>query len=270
MDLSRTVGNASSLPPRLEDHSWILRDIKKRFVDVYSDHGKSPCCGKIRFTQVGLSYRGYWTSRGRPSEIGINYDTAAAVNWISRLHNTTYKRDEHGVHRTKPIFIIWGQSVGAGFATNLAAAGVIPDQLEPTALILETPFLSIKELLREIYPQKWLPYKYLHPFLRNFLDSYRNLGTIATARQDKGLGPPRILIIQAGRDELVSERHTKELEQRCNEVGIPVEVYVAPRAYHSNAIERARGAVVNFIMAQTVRTMNEAQQQQSALSRPRL
>ncbi|KAJ4394034.1 hypothetical protein N0V93_003251 [Gnomoniopsis smithogilvyi] len=263
-------GNASSLPPRLEDHSWILREIKHRFAGQHSKFGETHALGKVRFTQIGLSYRGYWTSRGRPSEIGINYDTAAAVKWISQLHDNTYGEKESVIHHTKPILIVWGQSIGAGFATNLSAAGVIPGHLEPAALILETPFLSIKEMLRELYPEKWLPYKYLHPFLRNFLDSHRNLETIATARKKKNLQLPHVLILQAGRDELVPERHTKELEERCNEVGIPVEVFVAPLAYHSDAIVRGRGAVAKFIMDQTVRATYESQNKRGAVSRPRL
>ncbi|CAN8101315.1 unnamed protein product [Discula destructiva] len=238
-------GNASSLPPRLQDHSWILREIKKRFA---MEH---PGCGKVRFTQVGLSYRGYWTSAGSPSEIGINYDTRAAVRWISQLHENTYQRDEHGIYKTKPVFIIWGQSIGSGFATNLAAAGSFPTHFEPTAVILETPFLSIKEMLKELYPQKWLPYKYLHPFLRNFLDSYRNLGTIAAARKDSGTPQPNVLIVQAGKDEIVPESHTRELEKRCFEVGIPFETVVMPRAYHSDTIAYGRGAVAKFIIEQT-------------------
>lgn len=226
-----------------------------------------PVCGKVRFTQVGLSYRGYWTSKGRPSEIGINYDTAAAVNWVSQLHENTYRGVEEKV---QPILIIWGQSIGAGFATNLAAAEVIPNHLEPTALILETPFLSIKEMLKELYPEKWLPYKYLHPFLRNFLDSHRNLGTIATVREKKKLPPPHVLIVQAQKDELVPERHTKELEKRCMELHIPVKVFVASMAYHNNAIVKGRGTVARFIMEQTFRAMDKSQQQSKALSRSQL
>lgn len=217
----------------------------------------------MRFTQVGLSYRGYWTSAGSPSEIGINYDTAAAVNWISQLHDNTYEKNEHGVYKTDPILIIWGQSIGSGFATNLAAAGTVPAHLEPTALILETPFLSIKEMLAELYPQKWLPYKYLHPFLRNFLDSYRNLGTISTARKDKDIPPPNVLIVQAGKDEIVPQRHTKELEKRCVEVGIPSETVVIAQAYHNNAIDYARGGVAKFIMKQAdIASKKESQRSQ--------
>lgn len=244
-----------------------MREIKNRFASEYAHHEKTPACGKVRFTQVGLSYRGYWTSKGRPSEIGINYDTAAAIKWIFQLHENTYRKVEKNV---VPILIIWGQSIGAGFATNLAAAGVIPDHLEPTALILETPFLSIKEMLKELYPEKWLPYKYLHPFLRNFLDSHRNLGTIATARNDKQLPPPHILIVQAGKDELVPERHTKKLEERCDTLHIPVKVFVASAAYHNNAIVKGRGTVARFIMEQTLRAMDETQERDNALSRSRL
>lgn len=242
-----------------------MREIRNRFVSEHSHkrHAKMMACGKVRFTQVGLSYRGYWTSKGRPSEIGINYDTAAAVKWISQLHENTYSRVEENI---QPILIIWGQSIGAGFATNLAAAEVIPDHLEPTALILETPFVSIKEMLKELYPEKWLPYKYLHPFLRNFLDSHRNLETIATVREKKRLPPPHVLIVQAQKDELVPERHTKELENQCSRFRIPVKVFVASMAYHNNAIVKGRGAVARFIVEQTLRAMDESQQQSKALS----
>lgn len=238
-------GNASSLPPRLPDHSWILRRVQMEFKDRY------PACGKVRFTQVGLSYRGYWTSAGRPTEIGINLDAIAATRWISQLHDNTYDaRNEGSQHKVKPIFIIWGQSIGAGFATNLAASGVIPAHLEPAALILETPFLSIKDMLETIYPEKWLPYKYLYPLLRNHLDSYKNLGTIAEQRKERGLRPPQIFILEAGRDEVVPPRHAEELRKRCSELQLPVETKVVPKAFHSDAMV-GRVHVAEFIMKQT-------------------
>lgn len=242
----RGLGNASSLPPRLPDHSYILRSVTREFRDLH------PGCGRVRFTQVGLSYRGYWTSAGRPSEIGINLDTIAATRWISQLHDNTYARGEDGQHRVKPIFFIWGQSIGAGFATNLAASGMLPPHLEPVALVLETPFLSIKEMLETIYPEKWLPYKYLYPFLRNHLDSYKNLGTIAEKRREKGLRQPQIFILEAGRDEVVPPRHAEELRRRCYELQLPVETKVVPRAFHSDAMI-GRQHVAEFLMRQTAR-----------------
>lgn len=249
MLLTRSQGNASSLPPRLPDHSWILKKIKTSFKDKY------PACGKVRFTQVGLSYRGCWTSSGTANETGINLDTIAAVKWISQLHKNTYPNENHGGQTVRPILFIWGQSVGAGFASNLAASGVIPPHLEPTALILETPFLSIKAMLASLYPEKWLPYKYLHPFLRNFLDSYKNLGTIAAQRLEKGIQPPHVLILEAGRDEIVPPSHPRELQKRCMKLSLPVERVVVPRAFHSDAMN-GRIHMADFIMRQTAKAIN--------------
>lgn len=246
--LTPNTGNASSLPPRLPDHSWILRNIKKSFKDKYPD------CGKVRFTQVGLSYRGYWTSAGTANETGINLDTIAAVKWISQLHENTYPKVENGGQIARPILFIWGQSIGSGFATNLAASGVIPSHLEPTALILETPFLSIKAMLTSLYPERWLPYRYLHPFLRNFLDSYKNLGTISAQRLRKGIRPPGLFILEAGRDEVVPPSHPDELRRRCMELSLPVETVVVPRAFHSDAMN-GRIHVADFIMKQTAKVI---------------
>lgn len=234
------------MPPRLPDHSWILRKIKTSFSDQY------PECGKVRFTQVGLSYRGYWTSAGTANETGINLDSIAAVKWISQLHENTYPRAGNGGQTTRPIFFVWGQSIGSGFATNLAASGAIPSHLEPTALILETPFLSIKAMLASLYPERWLPYKYLHPFLRNFLDSYKNLGTIAAQSLEKGIRAPHIFIVEAGRDEVVPPSHPEELRKRCMELSLPVETLVVPRAFHSDAMN-GRVHVASFIMRQTAK-----------------
>lgn len=241
-------GNASSLPPRLPDHSWILKKIKTSFRDQY------PECGKVRFTQVGLSYRGYWTSAGTANETGINLDAIAAVKWISQLHENTYPKAENSGQVTRPILFVWGQSIGSGFATNLAASGVIPSHLEPAALVLETPFLSIKAMLASLYPEKWLPYKYLYPFLRNFLDSYKNLGTVASQRLQKGIRPPHIFILEAGRDEVVPPSHPEELRKRCMELNLPVETVVVPRAFHSDAMN-GRVHVAEFIMKQTAKVI---------------
>lgn len=255
-------GNASSLPPRLPDHSWILRKIKTSFKEKY------PGSGKVRFTQVGLSYRGYWTSGGSANETGINLDTIAAVKWISQLHENTYSYSENSGQATKPILFIWGQSIGAGFASNLAASGLIPSHLEPTALILETPFLSIKAMLASLYPERWLPYKYLHPFLRNFLDSYKNLGIIAAQRLEKGAQPPQIFILEAGRDEIVPPNHPKELEDRCTELGLPVERVVVPRAFHSDAMN-GRINVAEFIMRETAKNVYATGSESAAAGSPK-
>ncbi|KAK7420175.1 hypothetical protein QQZ08_010531 [Neonectria magnoliae] len=214
-------GNASSLPPRLPDLSRILR--RAREAD-----------DSVTYTTVCVSYRGYWTSHDRPSERGINKDSEAALQWISQLHEARSVGNDLG----KPVLLFWGQSIGCGFATNLAAKGQKDSNLELNALILETPFLSVRTMLEALYPQKWLPYQYLHPFLWNHLDSWTNLGVIAQKYKGK---LPGIYMVEAGKDELVPADHCVGLYRRCEEVGLPVERRKVRGALHNEAMTRAEG-----------------------------
>ena len=68
------LGNASSIPPRLPFLSPVLRMLRDSHQET----------GLVRFTMVCCSYRGYWTSQGRPSEKGIAKDAAAALEWIKK------------------------------------------------------------------------------------------------------------------------------------------------------------------------------------------
>ncbi|OLN81722.1 Protein ABHD13 [Colletotrichum chlorophyti] len=217
-------GNASSIPPRLPDLSWVLRTLQR---------SKRPA----RYTMLCLSYRGYWTSRGRPSEKGINLDAQAALQWIERTHA---ERGQDGGHRHQPLpeVVLWGQSIGAGVATNLAAWDGFPPTLRLRSLVLETPFTSIKEMLGAMYPQKWVPYRHLWPFLRNHLDSMANIPAIARSGGDsaKDHDKPLITIVEAGRDELVPADHGIQLVRRCEEVGLRVEKKTVQGAFHNNAV----------------------------------
>ncbi|KXJ91380.1 hypothetical protein Micbo1qcDRAFT_163082, partial [Microdochium bolleyi] len=152
-------GNAASTPPRLPDLSSTLNMLKRSMQKDGDIH--SACC-----TMVCLSYRGYWTSRGRPNENGIRLDANAALDWVSACHQHHYHHHPHAgspPSATSGHVVIWGQSVGSGVATNLAAAGTMPANLSLDSLILETPFTSIRDMLTVLYPQRWLPYQYLWP-----------------------------------------------------------------------------------------------------------
>lgn len=183
---------------------------------------------------VCLSYRGYWTSHDRPSEPGIDLDSQAAFQWISQSHESKSGKGDG----TKPTVLLWGQSIGCGFATNLAAKGQFPPELTIDGLILETPFTNVRAMLQALYPQKWLPYQYLWPFLRNHLDSWTNLGMIAKRFPES---PPGIFIVEAGKDELVPANHGEELLERCQQVGLPVERQKVRGALHNEAMVRAAG-----------------------------
>ncbi|KAK4251193.1 Alpha/Beta hydrolase protein [Corynascus novoguineensis] len=223
-------GNASSIPPRLPDLSWVLRAVSDS-----KTHALAP--GELTF--VCLSYRGYWTSRGRPSEPGLRLDAEAGVRWIAERHERAFGNT--GIESTEPILLVWGQSIGSGVATNLAATGRVPAKMPIRGLLLETPFVSIRAMLETLYPQKWLPYKYLWPFLRNHLDSWGNLGLIAQVSKEKGVPGPMVYILEAERDELVPKEQSERLYRRCVDLGLPVEKGTVPVAYHQQAIARGDG-----------------------------
>jgi acetyl esterase/lipase len=138
-----------------------------------------------------------------------------------------------------PIVLLWGQSIGCGVATNLASSDRL--LLPIYGVILETPFLSVRTMLETLYPQRWLPYRYLWPFLRTHLDSWSNLGLMAERATRDGHILPHVFILEAARDELVPRDHGLMLRDRCLELGIPVDRAVSEYAYHNEAIARGGG-----------------------------
>jgi fermentation-respiration switch protein FrsA (DUF1100 family) len=192
----------------------------------------------VQYIMVCCSYRGYWTSKGRPSEKGILQDAAAALNWIREVEETSSDEGDK-----QPVsVIIWGQSIGAGVATNLAAQqALFSERLALKMLILETPFLSIRAMLETIYPQKWLPYRHLWPFLRNHLDSWEALGVLQENAIRHKVTPPNVVIVEAERDELVPASHGDMLERRCLELGLKVRKQSIPTALHNEVLVRPGG-----------------------------
>lgn len=221
----------------------------------------------MRYTLVALSYRGYWTSHGRPSQKGIELDALAALDWVRDTYFTTTPDTE-----TTPLIVLWGQSIGAGVATGLAAHQTELIAFDTEArndlqdshrtrlpriggLILETPFLSIQSMLVTLYPQRWLPYRYLWPFLRNWWDSESALRRVGaalkkrTGKTQRGHGRVPVLIVSAANDELVPVQQADRLEEVCAEAGLEVQRQRVAGALHTDATVRAAGrtAVVRFL-----------------------
>ncbi|KAI0452333.1 Alpha/Beta hydrolase protein [Xylaria acuta] len=236
-------GNAASTPPRLPNLSSTLSMFRREMATEQTN---------VRCTMVCLSYRGYWTSRGRPTEKGLRLDSSAAIDWISRKHQEA-SGDDPGSPRGPAEVVLWGQSIGSGVATNLAAEKTMPWNLRLNSLILETPFTSIRAMLEVLYPQKWLPYKYLWPFLRNHLDSWKNLELIADTYDTDG-SAPEVLIVQAAKDELVPPELSQQLYDRCVELQLPVRRTSVDGAFHNDAMFRTEGRrAVSQFLAQKVR-----------------
>ena len=164
----------------------------------------------------------------------------AALHWISSHAGAL------GKQKTKSPVILWGQSIGAGVASNVAAkVSEMPSNLILKSLILETPFISIRDMLITVYPQRWLPYRYLWPFLWNHLDSLKALEQLSMQTAPH----PKIMIVQAGKDEMVPKEHADILVQNCGRLGIPVEKHIIASALHTEvtALPLGRSAVATAI-----------------------
>lgn len=127
---------------------------------------------------LAAEYRGYAGNPGSPSEEGLYRDGRAAMAWLR----------EQGIEERK-VFIV-GNSIGSGVATRLAS------ETDPAALVLISPFASLKQLAGE--KLWWLPTSLL---LR---DRYDN----ATALE--GVSAPT-LVMHGDADTLIPASHGEQL-----------------------------------------------------------
>ncbi|KAH0281461.1 putative alpha/beta superfamily hydrolase, partial [Aureobasidium melanogenum] len=210
-------GNGASIPPRTPMLSNILRAAAKD-----SPH---------EWTLLALSYRGYWTSSGRAHQRGIEKDAQAFVNWAI---------ENYGQDSENTKLILWGQSIGSGVAAYAASkyleTAKTTDAARISRLVLETPFVSIKSMLAAIYPDWWVPYKHLWPFLRSWWDSEDALRKIAESTH-----PPKVLMVVASGDEIVPRVQADQLETLCKDLRLDVTRKDVLGALHTQASTLEQG-----------------------------
>ncbi len=214
-------GNASSLPPRLPYLSNILKAASSE--------------ASLDVSIMALSYRGFWTSKGSASQAGIEMDAEAVLDWVLN------ERD------SQADVVLWGQSIGAGVACVSAAALLRRDPQRfkrIKGLLLETPFTDVRAMLIALYPQKFLPYRYLSPFLTSTWDSKTALEQIGDSSPDLW-----VTMLQAGDDEIVPNGQAAALENACRLRDIKTERFVIPGALHSDIMMKGQGKsrIVHFL-----------------------
>ena len=146
-----------------------------------------------------IDYRQYGRSEGKISEKGTYIDARAALAYL-------HSRKE--INREKIIF--FGRSLGSAVAVELAL------NEKCRALILETPFTSILEMGKKLYP--FLPVSLL---LKTKYDSLAKIRNIKVP----------ILVMHGDKDDLVPFEHGKRLYDMANE---PKEFYTIPGAGHND------------------------------------
>ncbi len=146
-----------------------------------------------------FDYRQYGKSEGKVSEQGTYIDAGAALAYLQSRKDINHER-----------IIIFGRSIGSGVAVDLAVKG------KCCALILETPFTSIKDLAKSLYP--FLPVGYI---LQTKYDSITKIKDVKVP----------VLILHGDKDELIPIEQGRKLYESANE---PKEFYTIPGATHND------------------------------------
>ncbi len=142
-----------------------------------------------------FDYRGYGLSEGTPSETGTYLDARAVRAWLRR-------------QAPAAPAVYFGRSLGAAVAARLA------DEDPPTALILETPFTSVRAMANATLPGAG----YL------FRTRYDTLGLIGRIRVP-------LLVLHGDADEVVPLRHGRAVFDAARE---PKRFVPIPGARHND------------------------------------
>jgi fermentation-respiration switch protein FrsA (DUF1100 family) len=106
------------------------------------------------FGLLGLSYRGYGGSSGKPSETGFLLDASAAYDFAAARYPSGR-------------IVLWGESIGTGVAIALAAERPIG------GLILDAPFTSAADIGASAYP--FVPVRW---FIKDSFRSDERIGRV--------------------------------------------------------------------------------------------
>lgn len=154
---------------------------------------------KVQINIFIFDYRGYGRSEGSVSEEGTYIDAQAALQYLRSRNDLDPKR-----------IVLFGRSLGAAVAAELAT------REDCLALILESPFVSVREMARVAFPA--LP---IGPFLRIRYDIIEKV---------KKVNVP-ILILHGDQDEVVPFAQGKKVFEAAPE---PKEFYAIRGAHHND------------------------------------
>ena len=148
-----------------------------------------------------VEYRGYGGNPGTPSEAGLRDDAAAGLAALR----------QRGIAPTR--IVVWGESLGSGLATALAAR-------EPVgAVVLETPYTAIADIARQRY--RFAPVDLL------LKDRFESLAYVPAIRAP-------ILVAVAGRDRVVPPAMGKALYAAATALA---ELWVAEEGGHTDLLQ---------------------------------
>ncbi|GAA4865952.1 alpha/beta hydrolase [Luteimonas vadosa] len=193
---------------------WVVRPGQARAIVYFGGNGESVQHNRALFerwlpghTVYLVAYRGYGASDGMPSHQALRGDALPLFDHVQARH------------QRHPVSLV-GRSLGGAIASHVAS------QRRIGGLVLVTPFDSLAAVAQSHYP--WLPVRWL---LRERHEPIRDLAVYH--------GP--LLIVRAGKDEIVPPAHTDRLIEALPQ---QPQVIAIPEATHNALDEVAFGAAL--------------------------
>jgi fermentation-respiration switch protein FrsA (DUF1100 family) len=140
--------------------------------------GLGSILNRAGYSVVLAEYRGYGGNPGKPGEDAIAADAVAMLAWTQARFPG------------RPL-VLWGESLGTGVVTRLAE-----NRPGIAAVVLESPFTSVAELARGMYPV--LPTDLL---LRHRFESLARLPGVAAP----------VLVVASAQDRITPADHARRM-----------------------------------------------------------
>jgi len=158
-----------------------------------------------------LDYRGYGMSDGDPDVRSCIEDTQDAIEFL-------------GQRRKK--FVLFGQSIGAAFATNAAVPERYRSRLE--SIVLDSGISSYPKIVRDKLSAFWITWALQYPLTMFMTSRYDPIDQISKLE-----GTP-LLIMHGGSDPIVPAYHSELLFRAARE---PKQFLFLPEAGHIGMLE---------------------------------
>ena len=184
--------------------------------------------GGLDVTILAPAPRSYWLSTNRtPTQRGITDDYLASIRYAIE-------------HWPNSKLVIYGHSLGGSAAVCLLSKfqKSDPGASNIRGLIIENPFSSIPDMVRAMYPQRWLPYRYLAELA---WDKWNVFSALADARTHNSVlhrVTHDMLVLLSEKDEVVPREMGERIVgaiSSANGSGSKVKCVVVKGALHENA-----------------------------------
>lgn len=158
---------------------------------------------ELGYGVLALSYRGFGTSQGSPSEQGLYADAKAALSAL----NERYHADDANI-------IVYGESIGTGVSVELARTHSFK------MVALQAPFTSTRHRAEQLY--YWLPVRWV---MWDVYDSYSKLPELTSP----------VLVMIGDADRLILPEDSMKLYEA---IATPKKLMRFPEITHNNFIPK--------------------------------